>query len=120
MKLVALLVALATPAAAQEFALRDGDTVPTNTALSAMILDRDLEYFDGGVSRYATDGSYAWTYAAENGGGVWEGKFLFSENATLCVVFETGIERCDMFVTSDGRLVLLTVEGQRFPVREIR
>ena len=120
MKLAALLVALATPAASQEFALRDGDTVPTSIALSEMIIDRDLEYFDGGVSRYAADGSYVWTYAANNGGGVWEGTYLLSENGTLCVVFEAGNERCDMFVTSDGRLVLLTIEGQRFPVREIR
>ncbi|SMX39860.1 hypothetical protein [Octadecabacter ascidiaceicola] len=120
MKFAALLVAFATPATAQDFALRDSDTVPTSAALSDMILDRDVEYFDGGVSRYATDGSYAWTYAAENGGGVWEGTHEFAENATLCVVFVTGIERCDMFVTSGDRLVMLTSDGMRFPVREIR
>ncbi len=120
MKLIALLVAFATPAISQEFALRDSDTVPSNETLAETILDRDLEYFDGGVSRYAADGSYSWTYPAENGGGVWEGTHQFADNATLCVVFVTGTERCDRFVTSGDRLVLLTVDGLRFPVREIR
>ncbi len=120
MKIACLLIALAAPAAAQDYVARDSDTVPTKASLSELILDRDLEYFDGGVSRYDTGGSYAWTYAENNGGGVWTGIHDIQENGVVCVTYETGQERCDMFVLSGERLVMLTDDGQRFPLREIR
>ena len=120
MKRGLFLLLCANPAIAQDYALRDGDVVPDRATLSTTILDRDLEYYDGGISRYASDGTYAWTYAAENGGGIWEGDYVISPNATICVTFDTGIARCDMFVTAGDRLVLLTVDGQRYPVRDIR
>lgn len=119
MKTAALLILFATPALAQDYAMRAGDTVPTAAGLNDMILDRDLEYFDGGVSRYGADGSYAWTYAENNGGGVWAGTYILNDDMALCVTFETGQERCDKFVISNDRLVLLTSEGQRFPLRTI-
>lgn len=120
MKYALLIFAFASPVAAQDYALRDSDTVPTRAALSDTILDRDLEYFDGGVSRYDTVGTYAWTYAENNGGGVWSGVHDIRDDGIVCVTFETGVERCDMFVMAGERLVLLTVEGQRFPLRKIR
>ena len=120
MKIAFLLIVLASPIAAQDYAARDTDIVPTKAALSETVLDRDLEYYDGGVSRYETGGQYAWTYAQNNGGGVWSGTHDIQENGVICVTFETGVERCDMFVMSGERLVMLTDDGQRFPVREIR
>ncbi len=120
MKYALLFIALASPAAAQDYATRDSDTVFTPAALGDTILDRDLEYFDGGISRYDTDGSYAWTYAENNGGGVSSGVHDIRENGIVCVTFENNAERCDMFVMDGERLVLLTVDGQRYPLREIR
>jgi len=120
MKLALTLLILASPVAAQDFALRASDMVPTTADLSRQILDRDLEYFDGGISRYNTDGSYAWTYAETNGGETHPGTHQISENGTVCITYETGAERCDMFVQSGDRLVLLTDNGQRYPIREIR
>ena len=120
MKLAALFIALATPAMAQDFNIRATDTVPTRAALSETILDRDLEYFDGGISRYATGGDYAWTYAQNNGGGVHTGIHDIRDDGVVCVTYDAGAQRCDMFVMAGERLVLLTDDGQRYPLRDIR
>ena len=120
MKIALFLFALASPVAAQEYAVRTSDTVPSTTDLSTLILDRDLEYFDGGISRYYADGSYAWTFGEANGGEMHPGRHEIGTDATVCITYETGAERCDRFVQSGERLVLLTDDGQRYPIREIR
>ncbi|MEL6957828.1 MAG: hypothetical protein AAGL89_02610 [Pseudomonadota bacterium] len=117
---IATLLALITaPALAQDFSIRSTDTLPDAEALTAQIHDRDLIYFDDGVSRYNSDGTYAWTYSEANGSGIWPGTYAVTDNV-ICIAFESGAERCDMFVLSNGRLTLLTDDGQRYPVREIR
>jgi len=120
MKYALILIVLASPLSAQDYAVRTDDTVPSVADLSTLILDRDLEYFDGGVSRYNTDGSYAWTYGANNGGETHPGTHDIGDDATVCITYESGAERCDKFVQSGDRLVLLTDDGQRYPIREIR
>ena len=119
MKYALIPLFLAAPAMAQDFAPRGSDTLPTAETLATQILDHDLEYFDGGVSRYNTDGSYTWTYSAANGSGVWEGTHTISDNV-VCILFTTGQERCDMFVTAGERLTVITEDGERYPIREIR
>lgn len=119
MKYAMILSSLAAPVMAQNYDLRATDSVPTRATLSETILDRDLEYFDGGISRYATNGTYAWTYGANNGGGVHEGVHDFKDNGVVCITYHTGARRCDMFVLSNDRLTLLTNDGQRYPVRKI-
>jgi hypothetical protein len=42
MKITAFLILLTAPVAAQDFALRDSDHVPSRASLSDTILDRDL------------------------------------------------------------------------------
>lgn len=119
MKYALLPLLLAAPVSAQEYATRDTDNLPTFETLAETILDHDLEYFDGGVSRYNTDGTYTWTYNPDNGGGTWYGHHEISENI-VCITFVTGVERCDMFVTVDDRLTVLTEGGDRFPIRSIQ
>ena len=48
MKYALIPLLLAAPAAAQDFATRDTDTLPSAETLAAIILDHDLEYFGGG------------------------------------------------------------------------
>ncbi len=119
MKYVLALTVLASPLYAQDYATRSTDVAPTATALAETILDRDLEYFDGGVSRYNTDGTYTWTYDPANGGGTWYGHHDIADNI-VCITFVTGMQRCDMFVFANDRLTALTADGQRFPIRDIR
>jgi hypothetical protein len=40
-----------------------------------------------------------------------------SEGSVGCVDYVTEVTRCDMIVENAGRLVVLTEDGQRFPVR---
>ncbi|MEL6839583.1 MAG: hypothetical protein AAFP85_09840 [Pseudomonadota bacterium] len=111
---------LASTAHAQSFETRPSDTLLDSDALATIILGRDLEFFDGGVSRYSPGGSYSWTYSAANGGGSWYGTHQIGADGTVCIDFRTLRSRCDMFVQAGERLVLLTEDGQRYPVREIR
>lgn len=122
MKYLTLLLPLSffsASAAAQEYDVRAGDAEPSAAELTAQIHDRDLIYFDDGMSRYNSDGTYAWTYSEANGSGVWPGTYAVTDNV-ICIDFESGARRCDMFVVSRDRLTLLTDDGQRYPVREIR
>ncbi|WP_341368544.1 hypothetical protein [Yoonia sp. BS5-3] len=107
-------------AQAQAYEIRPSDTVLDADAFAQLVLGRELEFFDGGMSRYSPGGSYSWTYSAANGGGNWFGTHAFDQTGAVCIEFRTLRSRCDLFVQDDQRLVLLTEDGQRYPVREIR
>lgn len=119
-RLIILFVLSANTANAQSYETRASDTVLDADAFAQLVLGRELEFFDGGISRYSPGGSYSWTYSAANGGGNWFGTHEFGTDGTVCIDFRTLRSRCDMFVQAGERLVLLTEDGQRYPVREIR
>ena len=107
---------IASPAFADTFDLRDGDARLDREALIARLSGQVLTFYDNGKSRYYTDGRYSYTYFGderESAGGYWD----VTEDGRVCVEFITGHARCDVFVTSGGRLVLLDEKGDRYPVR---
>ena len=110
----------ATAAYGQSYDTRGTDVLLDDVALAGVILGRELEFFDGGVSRYSAGGSYSWTYSAANGGGNWFGTHDIRADGVVCIDFRTLRSRCDRFVQAGDRLVLLSEDGQRYPVREIR
>jgi hypothetical protein len=68
------------------------------------------------VSHFYNDGRY--TYAYDMGaGGYAYGYFEVAEDSTVCIAFVNGFSRCDAFVENGGRLVLITRDGDRFPIR---
>lgn len=73
-----------------------------------------MAFYAGGWSRYSVGGAYSYTYAS---GASAFGTFDIGEDGTICVAYRNGRARCDRFVRSHGRLVMLTADGQRFPVR---
>lgn len=95
--------------------VRTSDTQLDASQLSEQLNGQIIEFFDGSKSRYGTDGSYEYTYTDD--GPVWAGQFTLSEEGRVCVDFDNGSRRCDQFVKTDGRLVLVTTDGLRFPVR---
>ncbi len=109
-----LAVIVATPLVAQDYRARDGDVLFGNAELSARLSGRTLVFFDDGQSVYQADGKYQYTYG---GGGTWYGYWDVKDGSFVCVTFVTGVERCDQIVENDGRLVVLTDQGARFPVR---
>ncbi len=121
MKWIAFALSLCVTAAfGQDYDTRGTDLLLDDAAVADLILGRELEFFDGGTSRYSAGGSYSWTYSAANGGGNWFGTHDIRADGVVCIDFRTLRSRRDRFVQSGDRLVLLSEDGQRYPVREIR
>lgn len=107
---------VAGQAAAQDWAVRDGDSYLSDAEMRAEIVGHRLTFYDDGVSDYGPDGGYSYTY---DGGGTAFGDYELGENGVVCTAFRNGFERCDMIVRNRDRLVVITEKGDRYPVREI-
>lgn len=101
-------------ALADGFALLEGDQPLPRPEVIALTANQSLTFFEGGVSQYSVGGAYSYTYA---GGGTAFGRFRIGTDGVICVDFRNGRQRCDQFVRSHGRIVMVTEDGQRFPVR---
>jgi hypothetical protein len=120
MRYLALFLAisgLAAPALAEDWALRAGDAPLDRAAAVELTTDSILTFYDDGQSRYGPDGQYSYTYSAANGGGAVLGRYRVAEDGRVCVDYPHGIGRCDLYVMAGGRLVLITRDGERYPVR---
>ena len=106
---------LASPAAAQDWFLRDGDTRLSFAGLTARLLGNTLTFFDDGEARFFRDESYSYTYSGS--GGVARGHYKIFPDSTVCIDFSNGFSRCDLFVINGARLIMATTDGTRFPIR---
>jgi hypothetical protein len=101
---------------AQDFPTRDSDHLFSPSELTSRLSGKILTYFDNGKSRYYADGRYSYTFfgdARESTGGYW----TVRDDSAVCVEFITGQTRCDLFVQSGERLVLVDQKGDRYPVK---
>lgn len=114
MRLLPVFLLSALPAAAADFSLLDGDRVLSRDEVVAMTKRDVVEFYEGGQSRYSEGGSYSYTY---QGGGTAFGTFEIGPDGVICILFQNGRDRCDQFVRSHGRLVMITQSGDRFPIR---
>jgi hypothetical protein len=114
---VVLMLCLPAVAAAQDWALRPSDERLDPAALTAAVSGRTLTFYDDGRSRFAADGAYDYTLSEVNGGGVQSGAWEVTGDGVICIAYENGRARCDMYVRADGRFVVLTADGGRYPVR---
>lgn len=113
------VVVLAGPVTAQEFIPRATDQVLDAAAMQAEVVGRTHEFFDGGVSFFSISGTYSYTYSD---GGRAYGEWTLrddGEGGVICTSFSAGFARCDMYVHDGDRLVLITEDGVRFPVRDV-
>ena len=111
------LAALAAPAVAQDWALRDSDARFAPGTLGEAVAGRTLTFYDDGQSRFSAGGSYSYTYSAANGGGTQFGTWAEAEDGRICIAYRNGFSRCDMYVLAEGRMVVLTEDGGRYPTR---
>ena len=114
MRLAFLLSLIAFPALAQD-GLRQSDQILDATEMGNLLRGQVIEFYDGSKSRYDRQGGYAYTYTDD--GPVWTGQFKVADGSEVCVAFDNGSHRCDRFVRDGDRVVLITEEGLRFPVR---
>ena len=103
------------PVTAQDWALRDGDRRLDRAALEGVTQGKPLVFYDDGQSRFFATGVYTYTYA--NAGGTAYGVYELKNDGRICIAFRNGFGRCDLYVLNEGRLVLLTECGERYPVR---
>lgn len=109
-----ILLFLPLPVFAQDYNALDGD-VPLDRAAVVEMAQQTVTFYEGGQSRYSVGGAYSYTYP--NGGGTAFGTFEVADDGEVCIAYRNGHSRCDRFVRSHGRLVMLTQDGQRFAIR---
>jgi hypothetical protein len=114
MRFVLLLIIFPFGALAADFSLLDGDTALSRNEAVRMTANRDVIFYEGDLSRYSVGGAYSYSYA---GGGTAFGTFEIKENGVICIAFKNGRSRCDRFVHSHGRVVMISEQGDRFAVR---
>jgi hypothetical protein len=112
------VLAVLAPVAAGAQGARAGDETFGAPALSDVLSGRTLEFFDASLARYSADGRYAYRYRP--GDPPFRGRWETTPDSEVCVEFDNGFSRCDRIVRAEGRLVLITEDGLRFPVREVR
>lgn len=112
------LVGLTTPAVAQDWALRaTDDRFADAEGLVDAMTGRTLTFYDDGQSKFSAGGAYSYTYSSANGGGSQFGTWSAGAEGIICIAYRNGLSRCDMYVRADGRFVVLTEDGGRYPVR---
>jgi len=94
--------------------MRDGDRVLEKEALTERLVGRSITFYDNGQSNFEPDGGYSYTYYQ---GGTAFGQFEIGDDGVVCIDFANGFSRCDRYVENDGRFILLTADGYRFPIR---
>ena len=114
MRLVLICLCFPVCATADGFALLDGDVPLPRNEVIALTSNQSLTFFEGGVSQYSVGGAYSYSYV---GGGTAFGRFEVGPEGVVCVDFRNGRQRCDQFVRSHRRIVMITQDGQRFPIK---
>ena len=117
MRVLITLLCLASPVHAQDWFMRDGDEVLQGAALLDRVRGQLLTFFDDGQARFYEDDRYSYSYDGGHGGTAY-GHYKLGEDGDLCIDFVNGASRCDRYVVNAGRLILVTENHLRFPVRD--
>ncbi len=110
-----LILALLTagPVWAAEWPTKPGD-VPLSPEELDALAGRTLTFYDDGQSKFSPGGAYSYTYAS---GDSAFGTYSIAEDGSVCSAYRNGFSRCDLYVRSGERLILIDEKGDRYPVR---
>ncbi|CUH43268.1 hypothetical protein [Ruegeria atlantica] len=103
----------ASPVVAAEWPTKPGD-VPLSSAELDALAGRTLTFYDDGQSKFSAGGAYSFTYAS---GDSAFGTYSIADDGSVCIAYRNGFSRCDLYVRSGKRLVLIDEKGDRYPVR---
>ncbi|MEP2782905.1 MAG: hypothetical protein ABJO67_00240 [Pseudoruegeria sp.] len=118
MRYLLLFLCFATIATAQTTpGIRDNDALLSKADLAAALSGNVVRFYDGGAASFSTDGRYAYKY--DSGEQVWSGVYQIGAASEVCVEFDNGFSRCDVYVEDGNRLILITDKGDRFPVKSV-
>ena len=115
---IAVVTLTAGAAPAEEWQTKEGDRLLDRDELETILRGHEVEFHDGSRASYGADGSYGYLYAGDDSAHA--GRFETGEDSAVCVTFENGAARCDLYVMNGARLILITESGLRFPVRALR
>jgi hypothetical protein len=94
--------------------LLTGDRALTRQEVVDLTARDALRFYEGGTSHYGPGTDYSYTYAS---GLSAKGDYSIDQDGLVCIAFDNGFGRCDRFVESHGRIVMITEEGERYPIR---
>ncbi|KEJ90979.1 hypothetical protein [Sulfitobacter donghicola] len=114
MKILFALLLFPTLTFADEFKSLSGDEALSRDEVVALTSNHKLEFYEGGVSHFSVGGAYSYAY---EGGGTAFGSFVVENDGLVCIAYRNGRSRCDRYVRSHGRVVMLTQSGERFAIR---
>lgn len=97
-----------------DWALKPGD-VPYSAAELAERLEANvLRFYDGGRSEYGPGDRYAFVFADETRVS---GTYSIAADGSVCIDFDNGAARCDLYVRNGARELLIDAKGDRYPVK---
>ena len=117
LRMLALAALTAVPvaaAAAEGWATRPGDSRFGAEELAAFLATHEVRFYDGGQSFYGPGDAYAYVY---DGGYRAEGRYRIEADGSVCVAFENGFSRCDLYVRAGSRVLVIDQKGDRYPLR---
>ncbi len=103
----------ASSANAADWPTKTGDMPLTPAELNALA-GQTLTFYDDGQAKFSTGGAYSYTYAS---GDSAFGTYSIAEDGSVCIAYRNGFSRCDLYVRSGERLILIDEKGDRYPVR---
>ena len=104
---------IASPSWAAEWPTKPGD-IPLSPVELEQLAGRTLTFYDDGQSKFSAGGAYSYTYAS---GDSAFGTYSIAQDGSVCIAYRNGFSRCDLYVRSGDRLILIDEKGDRYPVR---
>lgn len=112
-----LLICLLAAGAAGAQGMRDGDETMDAAGVQARLSGKSVLFYDGSEARYSANGDYTYRYTPQD--PAFGGTYEATDDSQVCVTFANGSSRCDTYVVNGERLVLITKDGLRFPVKAL-
>ena len=113
MRFVISALIAASPAFAADWTVKSGDVPLTSSELDALA-GQTFTFYDDGQAKFSAGGAYSYTYAS---GDSAFGTYSIAEDGSVCIAYRNGFSRCDLYVRSGERLILIDQKGDRYPVR---
>jgi hypothetical protein len=89
----------------------------TQEEIAAAFIGKTVDFSDGGVAIYGTDGRYTFRFPnRENDRSM--GRYSIRPS-TICLKFDDGFSRCDTVYIDNGQFTLVNTDGKSF-VLQIR
>jgi|SRR4051812_42482280 len=88
----------------------------TQEEIAAAFIGKTVDFSDGGVGKYDTDGRYTFTFADFWDNNKSTGRYSIRPS-TICVKFDDGFSRCDTIYIDNGNFTLVTKDDKSFVLR---